>query len=132
LDEFPRTPNGKIDRKSLPEPGAVEMDATDQYVAPENDMQKKIQSIWTDLLGVKKIGVQDDFFELGGHSLLMIQLVSRLRQAFNFSIPLGAVVDTRTIASQAARIDTLRWSRESAHADKASVQSQDTREEFEV
>lgn len=131
LDEFPRTPNGKIDRKSLPEPGAIDIDRMKEYAAPVNETQQKIHAIWSDLLGIKQVSVQDDFFALGGHSLLMIQLVSRLRQAFGFSIPLSAVVDTRTIAAQATRIDTLRWSRESS-AENMPMKSQDVREEFEV
>lgn len=131
LDEFPRTPNGKIDRKSLPEPEAVEGDQADHYIAPETETEKKIQSIWVELLGVTKISVRDDFFALGGHSLLMIQLISRLRQAFHLSIPLSAVVDVRTIAGQAERIDTLQWNTTNALTDD-KVRSQDTREEFEI
>ena len=98
----------------------------------QNDTQQKIQAIWSDLLRLKEIGMQDDFFSLGGHSLLMIQLVSRLRQAFDFSIPLSAVVDTRTIAGQATRIDTLLWSRNTSRPDNASFKSQTVREEVEV
>lgn len=131
LDELPRTPNGKIDRESLPEPGVRDNHAAERYIAPQNEMQQKIQSIWSELLRLDKIGVQDDFFAIGGHSLLLIQLVSRLRQAFEFSIPLSAVVDARTIATQAARIDTLRWSRESQLA-SSGLQTQSAREEFEV
>jgi acyl carrier protein len=127
LDEFPRTPNGKIDRKNLPEPGTVESDVADSFIAPQNETQQKVRIIWSDLLGLDRIGIQDDFFSLGGHSLLMIQLVSRLRQAFNFSIPLGTIVDARTVAAQAARIDTLRWNRGNALADPQAA-----REEFEV
>jgi acyl carrier protein len=132
LDDFPRTPNGKIDRKSLPEPVPVESESPSRYEPPQTETQQKIQEIWSNLLGVKQISMQDDFFALGGHSLLMIQLISRLRQVFNFSIPLNAIVDTRTIASQAMRIDTLRWSREVAQSNKAAVPGQAAREEFEV
>jgi surfactin family lipopeptide synthetase C len=132
LDAFPRTPNGKIDRKSLPEPDAVEHDGPDEYAAPETDSEKKVQAIWVDLLGLKKISVQDDFFALGGHSLLMIQLVSRFRQAFNIPIPLSVVVNARTIAHQAERIDTLRWSAERAQSGSHEDRVGETREEFEI
>jgi amino acid adenylation domain-containing protein len=130
LAEFPRTPNGKIDRKSLPEPDPSNSSVEVEPAAPRTDTEQKIQSIWKDLLGVQKIGTRDDFFMLGGHSLLMTQLVSRLRQAFNVSLPLSAVVDVRTIAGQAERIETLIWNTESVVS--ASSVSQGGREEFEI
>jgi amino acid adenylation domain-containing protein len=130
LEEFPRTPNGKIDRKNLPDPevgtGAVEAGS----IPPRTETEQKIHSIWSDLLGVQTFGVRDDFFMLGGHSLLMTQLVSRLRQVFNVSLPLSAVVDVRTIAGLAERIDTLRWNAEAVASSDAGQQSR--REEFEI
>ena len=130
LEDFPRTPNGKIDRKNLPEPeagtGIVEAGST----PPRTDTELKIHSIWSDLLGVQTFGVRDDFFMLGGHSLLMTQLVSRLRQQFKVALPLSAIVDVRTIAGQAERIETLRWNAVASASPTAG--SQAGREEFEI
>jgi amino acid adenylation domain-containing protein len=127
LADFPRTPNGKIDRKNLPEPNVGGNFTEDQSSPPRTVTEQKIHSIWTDLLGVRTFGVRDDFLRLGGHSLLMTQLVSRLRQAFNVSLPLSAVVDVRTIAGQAERIETLIW-----NAESVASGSQGGREEFEI
>lgn len=129
LADFPRTPNGKIDRKNLPEPDTGGDSVEVESVAPRTDTEQKIHSIWKDLLGVQKIGVRDDFLMLGGHSLLMTQLASRLRQVFKVSIPLNALVDVRTIAGQAERIETLIWN---AEAVAAAAGSQGGREEFEI
>jgi acyl carrier protein len=132
LDDFPRTPNGKIDRKTLPEPGLDGRDGQDNYVAPQTETEKKIQVIWMELLHLPIVSVKDDFFALGGHSLLLIQLVSRLRQAYALPIPLSAVVDVRTIAGQAARIDTLRWNVTGAQTGSDEPRSSGVREEFEI
>jgi hypothetical protein len=67
---------------------------------------------------------------LGGHSLLLIQLVSRLRQTFELSIPLGAVMDVRTIAGQAERIEMLQWN--TGDVVSSSSRLLDAREEFEI
>jgi acyl carrier protein len=132
LDEFPHTPNGKVDRKRLPEPGSEESGWHEDYMAPGTETEKKVQAIWMDLLHLPRISVHDDFFALGGHSLLMIQLVSRLRQAFGLSIPLSAVVDVRTISGQAQRIDTLRWNTMGTQSAGDTTPTQGAREEFEI
>ncbi|WP_226701804.1 condensation domain-containing protein, partial [Priestia aryabhattai] len=76
LDVLPLTPNGKIDRKALPEPNYEREGST--YVAPRNDLEKKMVDIWEDILGVTPIGVHDNFFELGGDSIKSIQISARL------------------------------------------------------
>ncbi|SEB35202.1 amino acid adenylation domain-containing protein [Tenacibaculum sp. MAR_2009_124] len=79
LDEMPLTANGKIDKKSLPEPDSSQL-STKEYIAPRNEIEQELVSIWQDLLGIEKIGINDDFFELGGHSLLIVQLIARLQK----------------------------------------------------
>ncbi len=132
LDDFPRTPNGKIDRKNLPEPESIPSHSEVGYVAPQTETEEKIHALWSEILGLTNISVRDDFFRLGGHSLLIIQLVSSLRQAFELPIPLSAVMDTRTIAGQAERIDTLTWSKSGLAADQKGYHSPGKREEFEI
>jgi amino acid adenylation domain-containing protein/non-ribosomal peptide synthase protein (TIGR01720 family) len=77
LDSLPLTPSGKVDRRALPEPVFESV----RYVAPRNEIEQRLTDIWTDVLGVGRIGVQDNFFGLGGDSILSIQVVSRARQA---------------------------------------------------
>jgi len=78
LESVPLTPNGKIDRKALPDPEIK--DITHEYVAPRNETEAKLAGIWQELLGVEQIGIYDNFFELGGDSILTIQVVSRMRR----------------------------------------------------
>jgi amino acid adenylation domain-containing protein/non-ribosomal peptide synthase protein (TIGR01720 family) len=77
LDQLPLTPNGKLDRKALPTP---EWTTTVGYVAPRTSTEQTLVDIWSQVLGVDQIGVEDNFFEVGGDSILSIQVVSRARQ----------------------------------------------------
>lgn len=87
LERFPLSANGKIDRRSLPLPNVRQMTET-QYIPPRTDIEKKLACIWSEILKVERIGVQDHFFHLGGHSLAAVQLVSSIRKVFglDFSI----------------------------------------------
>ncbi|MDP4147631.1 MAG: non-ribosomal peptide synthetase, partial [Bacillota bacterium] len=75
LQNMPLTPNGKIDRKALPEPGG-DINTGVEYIAPRNEIEEKIAKVWSEVLGVETIGIDDNFFALGGHSLKAIQVVS--------------------------------------------------------
>ncbi|MBD9580531.1 non-ribosomal peptide synthase/polyketide synthase [Delftia sp. DLF01] len=76
LDALPLTANGKVDRKALPEP---EMASTQQYEAPQGELEEALARIWAEVLGVERVGRHDSFFELGGHSLLALKLLERMR-----------------------------------------------------
>ncbi|NJJ59912.1 non-ribosomal peptide synthetase [Pseudomonas sp. B14(2022)] len=79
LDSMPLTANGKLDRRALPQP---DPEANRQhYVAPRNELESTLASIWCAVLNVQQVGLDDNFFELGGDSILSIQVVSRARQA---------------------------------------------------
>ncbi|MBB6498037.1 non-ribosomal peptide synthase/polyketide synthase [Pedobacter cryoconitis] len=80
LEEMPLTPNGKTDKKALPEPGDAVISAS-AYVPPRNEMEQTLTAIWQDLLGVSRVGIHDNFFELGGDSIVTIQVVSRAKRA---------------------------------------------------
>ena len=74
LDEFPYTPNGKIDKKALPVPNGVLQSEKNKYVAPKTDLEVKLVAIWEKVLNTKPIGIKDNFFELGGDSILAMNL----------------------------------------------------------
>jgi amino acid adenylation domain-containing protein len=95
MESFPMLPNGKIDRRSLPDP---QLEQSEQFIAPSTEQQKKMAAIWEDILEVEGIGINDDFFALGGHSLLAIRLVSAIRKAFEVEMPIGDIFDYPTIA----------------------------------
>ena len=83
LEQFPLTPNGKLDRKALPQPDAASRGA---YVAPQTDVQRTLAQVWSEVLGVAEVGLDDNFFELGGDSIIAIQVVGRARrQGLQFS-----------------------------------------------
>jgi len=77
------------------------------YVPPENEMEMEIAAIWRELLGIEQIGVQDNFFELGGHSLIGMQLISRLRNAFQVDVRLATLFESPTIAELALAIEIM-------------------------
>lgn len=78
LNEFPRTPNGKLDRKALPEPSWGQSDAV--YVEAGNEVQRQLTKIWNNVLGIEHIGIRDNFFALGGDSIQSIQVVAKARE----------------------------------------------------
>ncbi|HYR08321.1 MAG TPA: amino acid adenylation domain-containing protein, partial [Longimicrobium sp.] len=102
LDGLPRLPNGKVDRGALPAPA---VDAERAYVAPRTPAEDAVCRVWAEVLGVDRVGVEDDFFELGGHSLRATQVVSRLRQAFGAELAPFAVFELRTPAELARTVE---------------------------
>ncbi|MFC9789643.1 amino acid adenylation domain-containing protein [Rhodococcus sp. NPDC127528] len=88
LDDLPLSANGKIDRKSLPEPDFKTR--TVEYVAPVTELEKTIATVFGDVLGLGEVSIEDSFFALGGDSIMSIQLVSRSKEA-------GVVFNTRDV-----------------------------------
>lgn len=81
LKALPLTPNGKVDRQALPAPDSVRPELEGQFVAPRTPVEESIAGIWTQVLGLDRVGIYDNFFELGGDSIMSIQIVARLNQA---------------------------------------------------
>ncbi|MEN1678200.1 MAG: amino acid adenylation domain-containing protein [Planctomycetota bacterium] len=100
LDSLPRTPNGKLDRKSLPSVGQAAAGAAD-YVAPRTPLEETLAEWAQQLLQVQRIGVHDNFFERGGQSLLATQIVVRMRDRLGVEPPLRDVYERPTIAAWA-------------------------------
>jgi natural product biosynthesis luciferase-like monooxygenase protein len=102
LDEFPHTPNGKIDRKALPAPDAVAATApTAEFVAPTSDLESQIAEVWKDVLKLAQVGTRDNFFDLGGHSLLAVQAHRRLKEALQRDLSITDIFRFPTIQSLA-------------------------------
>jgi acyl carrier protein len=108
MEMFPLTSNGKLDRKALPAPDLSRPSLGLTYVAPRTPTEEILAGTWTEVLGVARVGIDDDFFELGGHSLLAMQVVSRVRQALSVELPLRELFAAPTIAHLSARIEALR------------------------
>ena len=98
LDTLPLLPNGKVNRRELPAPDNSRPDMNRVYVAPRNPIEEELVAMWSEILGVEGIGVEDNFFLLGGHSLLATQAISRIREAFHIQLPLRSIFEAPTIA----------------------------------
>ncbi len=88
LESMPTTPNGKVDQSALPEPRRAQLVTREAFTEPHTDTEKALAVIWCELLGLERVGSQDDFFELGGHSLLATQVISRVRERLDVELPL--------------------------------------------
>jgi amino acid adenylation domain-containing protein len=105
LDEFPLTPNKKVDRKALPAPEELRCDLEATYVAPRSPMEELLAGIWAEVLGIEKVGVHDNFFELGGHSLLTTKVISRLRDSdYCVDLPIRKMFEHPTLEGFAKQV----------------------------
>src|SRR6185295_4528110 len=104
LDALPLTSHGKIDRRALPAPDAERPALTEAFLSPRSGVEEMLASIWSEVLGGVRVGVNDNFFELGGHSLLATQVMSRVREAFRIEIALRSLFEQPTVWELAERI----------------------------
>ncbi|WP_436498500.1 non-ribosomal peptide synthase/polyketide synthase [Actinokineospora sp. HUAS TT18] len=101
LDALPLSSSGKLDRRALPAP---DFTATATFVAPRTEAERTVAAAWADVLGVPRVGVEDNFFALGGDSILSIGVVSRLRAAFGVQLSPRALFDHPTVSALARAI----------------------------
>ncbi|MEP7010069.1 MAG: amino acid adenylation domain-containing protein [Acidobacteriota bacterium] len=106
LGSLPLNANGKVDKKALPAPEWRRPE--DLYQAPKTPVEEILAGIWSDLLGLDRVGANDHFFELGGHSLLATQVMSRVRSAFGVELPLRDLFESPTLSGLAARVETAQ------------------------
>jgi amino acid adenylation domain-containing protein len=106
LDALPSLPNGKLDRAALPDP--TRSVALEDYAAPETESEREVATIFAEVLGVERVGRNDNFFTLGGHSLLAARLVGRVGRHFDVDVPLRAFLQKPTVAGLASAFITER------------------------
>jgi amino acid adenylation domain-containing protein len=107
LDALPLTPNGKVDRSALP---ALDQEWVDvaPYRPPRTPVEERVAQIWAEVLGLARVGIDDNFFALGGHSLLATQVNARLEAEFQVELPLRELFETPTLAGLAGRVEAAR------------------------
>ncbi|HEY9842546.1 MAG TPA: condensation domain-containing protein, partial [Candidatus Obscuribacterales bacterium] len=108
LDRFPLTPNGKSDRKALPDPDKSREQAGSEYVAHSTPEQSLLCELFAEVLELDRVGIHDNFFDLGGHSLLATQLAARIRERLQVELPLRKLFEAPTVAELAASVQELR------------------------
>jgi len=101
LEAFPLTSNGKIDYRALPEPAGLE---NSEVVAPRDELERQLQKLWEEVLGVHPIGVKHNFFELGGHSLLAVRLLARIGKIYGKNLPILTIFQAPTIEQFAQQL----------------------------
>ncbi len=112
LDQIPLTPNGKIDRKSLEKYQEFNQQTNPEYIAPRDQVEKELETIWSEVLGVDgyQIGIEGNFFDLGGHSLKAITILARIHKELNVEVPLAEFFERSTIKELAEYINGAKKS----------------------
>jgi amino acid adenylation domain-containing protein len=108
MDRLPLTPSGKVNRRALPAPEARPI-LDGLHVSARTRTEHELAALWSEVLGITQIGIQENFFsELGGHSLLATRLVSLIRDSIGVELPLRRIFEEPTIAGLARLIDRMR------------------------
>jgi amino acid adenylation domain-containing protein len=105
LDAMPMTPNGKVDRKALPDPARARLAEGMDFVPPRGPIEEALAEIWTELLGAVRIGAYDNFFERGGHSLMAMQVLGRISSLFEIDAPLKEFIEEPTLSHLARLVE---------------------------
>jgi acyl carrier protein len=105
LEAMPLTVNGKIDYYSLPKPGHDRTGLQAVYKAPESQIEQLLCQIWTAVMQIPEVGINDNFIHLGGNSLIAIRLISRINRTFHLNLPLNTIFESPTIAKFGALIE---------------------------
>ena len=106
VETIPRTLNGKVDQRALPQPGS-RLDAQSPRAEPVTPVQQVLADIWAQVLDIPQVGLFDNFFDLGGHSLMATQVVARILDVFHIELPLWKLFETPTVAGMAEAIENM-------------------------
>jgi len=107
MAQLPLSSHGKLDRAALPEPSAANVLDDDSFEAPQSQIEKSLAVFLTSLLGVARVGKDDNFFDLGGHSLMGAQLIARIGSTFGVELSLRSLFDHPTVGEVSAEIERL-------------------------
>ncbi|MDF5719562.1 MAG: amino acid adenylation domain-containing protein [Rhizonema sp. PD37] len=122
LNALPLTPNGKVDRRSLPSPDTATRNLSTGFVLPRTPVEAQLVRIWSQVLGVERIGVNDNFFELGGHSLLATQVLSEINSVFELDLSIQLIFESPTVAGIADYMKVMDWATKDLPVEEVSVE----------
>ncbi|HKH47513.1 MAG TPA: amino acid adenylation domain-containing protein [Thermoanaerobaculia bacterium] len=105
LPALPLNPNGKVDRRALPAPSAIDLPGREDYAAPRTPAEELLCAIWADVLDLPRVGIRDNFFALGGHSLFAARAVSRIDDTFGVELSLRSLFEAPTPAAMAGIVE---------------------------
>ena len=108
LESLPTLPSGKTDRKALQSLDLAQYVLADNYVAPRTEIENTLAQIWSEVLKIKRVGMNDNFFAIGGHSLLAVQVISRIRRIFGVEVSVRSIFETPVIADLADRVSKAK------------------------
>ena len=131
MNQWPLSSHGKLDRRALPAPSRARPHVDAIFVSPQTELERKIASVWQEVLRLEKIGTEDNFFDLGGHSLLLIRVASKLEATLGTKLPIVALFQYPTVAALAAHVaghrsatDDMRHVQERAAKHRQAVAAQ--------
>jgi acyl carrier protein len=107
LNKIPLSSNGKMDKKSLPDPVSAAIKINKEYIPPGSETELQLVKIWQEVLDRKKIGIKDNFFDLGGHSLKAIRIISKIHECFNIKISINVFFQEPTVEGLAIYLEAV-------------------------
>lgn len=127
MDALPRTITGKTDRRALPSLNQLNGDGRKPYIAPRTAIEQMLAGVWSHVLGIERIGIDDNFFDLGGHSLLVTRLLSRVRAAFDVDLPMRSLFEAPTVCLLARAIKSARMAETKAQTPPLGLASREAK-----
>ncbi|GHO45002.1 hypothetical protein KSX_31650 [Ktedonospora formicarum] len=128
LKSLPLTPNGKVDRKALPAPDSERPELEAQFVSPRTPVEQKLAAIWTEVLGLNRVGIHDNFFDLGGASIQSLEIIAKAKEA-GYELALEKLFEFQTIAELASVIESERGVSQTTVIESTPTASEDTSEQ---
>ena len=120
LEQLPLSAHGKLERSALPTPTTLNVLDDDSYEAPQSPIEERLAGFLTVLLGVARVGRDDNFFDLGGHSLMGTQMITKIHESFGVELSLRSIFDHPTLREMSSEIEKLiRVKLESMSEDEA-------------
>lgn len=124
LEALPLTPNGKVDRRALPAPSSQRPQLEQPYVAPQSELERLLESVWSKLLKIDRPGIHDNFFDLGGNSILSLQVVVQVQQELGIDLPVVKLFQHPTISGLANYLSPNQGSQKSYDKVQSRAQRQ--------